>query len=152
MNDDSKFFLMFGSMFAGIGGLFAVIGIIFAINTHSFVKTAESLQGTVIDSKLRSYKDSKGRSSSAYFPIVKITPSSGQETIFESHTGSKPPAFKKGQQVEVLYPPQDPDSVMINSWFELWFLPTIFTGLGSIFVVVGGAVLIIPLRRLISVK
>ncbi|BAY08881.1 DUF3592 domain-containing protein [Calothrix sp. NIES-2098] len=150
--DDSKFFLLFGSIFAGIGSIFAVTGIIFVINTNSFVRTAESIQGTVIDLKLRSSTDSKGRHSSAYYPIVRFTPSSGEPIIFESHTGSKPPSFTKGQQVEVLYHPQKPDSTTINSWFELWFLPTMFTGLGSIFVLVGGSVLVIPFRRWVSLK
>ncbi|OUL27776.1 hypothetical protein BV378_08385 [Nostoc sp. RF31YmG] len=150
--NDSKFFLVFGSIFAGIGSIFAVTGAIFVINTHSFVGTAESIQGTVIDLKLRSSTDSKGRSSSVYYPVVKFTPSSGEPTIFESSTGSKPPAFSKGQQVEVLYNPQKPNSAMINSWLELWFLPVMFTGMGSIFVLIGGVVLIKSFRNMASFK
>ncbi|BAY24591.1 hypothetical protein NIES2100_43860 [Calothrix sp. NIES-2100] len=152
MDADSKFFLLFGSIFAGVGSIFAVTGIIFVINTHSFVSTAESIQGNVIDLKLRSSTDSKGRSSSAYYPVVKFTPSSGETIIFESNTGSSPPAFSKGQQVEVLYNPKQPNSAMINSWLELWFLPGMFAGMGSIFVLIGGVALFQPLRRLISFK
>ncbi|OUL22547.1 DUF3592 domain-containing protein [Nostoc sp. 106C] len=150
--DDSKFFLVFGSIFAGIGSIFAVTGIIFVINTHSFVGTAESIKGTVIDLKRRSSTDSKGRASSAYYPVVKFTPSSGEPTVFESNTGSKPPAFSKGQQVEVLYNPQKPNSAMINSWLELWFLPAMFTGMGSIFVLIGGVALVKSFRNLASFK
>ncbi|MDZ8050494.1 MAG: DUF3592 domain-containing protein [Aulosira sp. ZfuVER01] len=150
--DDSKFFLIFGSIFAGIGSIFAVTGVIFVVNTHSFVGTAESIQGTVIDLKLRSSTDSKGRSSSAYYPVVKFTPSAGEPTIFESNTGSQLPSFTKGQQVEVIYNPQKLNSAMINSWFELWFLPTMFTGMGSLLVLIGGSVLVTYFRRSVSLK
>ncbi|MBF2007665.1 MAG: DUF3592 domain-containing protein [Chlorogloeopsis fritschii C42_A2020_084] len=150
--DDSKFFLIFGSIFGGIGGIFAVIGIIFGVNTHSFVGTALSTQGTVIDLELRSSTDSKGRSSSVYYPVVKFAPSSGEQTIFKSNTGSNPPAFTKGQQVEVLYNPQKPNSAMINSWLELWFLPAMFTGMGLIFVLIGGVTLVKSFPHLLSFK
>ncbi|MBW4564695.1 MAG: DUF3592 domain-containing protein [Mojavia pulchra JT2-VF2] len=150
--DDSKFFLTFGSIFAGIGSIFAVTGIMFGINTHSFVGTAVSTQGTVIDLKLHLSTDSKGRSSSFYYPVVKFAPNSGEPIIFESNAGSKPPAFTKGQQVEVLYDPQKPKSAMINSWFELWFLPAMFTGMGSLFVLIGGTVLVKSFPRLVNFK
>ncbi len=150
--NDTKFYLVFGSIFAGIGSIFAVTGIIFIINTRSFIDTAVSAQGTVIDLKLRSSTDSKGRSSSVYYPVVKFTPSNGEPTTFESNSGSKPPAFKKGQQVEVLYHPQEPNSAMINSWLELWFLPGMFTGMGSLFVLIGGVPLVKSLSYMISVK
>jgi hypothetical protein len=152
MNEDAKFSLMFGSIFAGVGCIFAVTGIIIGLNTRSFVATAIPAQGTIIDLVLRSSTDSKGRSSSVYYPVVKFTPNSGEPTIFESNTGSQPPAFTKGQQVEVLYNLRKPNSAMINSWFELWFLPAIFTGMGLLFVLIGGAALVKSFRRLMSFK
>jgi hypothetical protein len=99
---------------------------------------------------LRSSTDNKGRSSSVYYPVVKFTPNNGEATTFESNSGSKPPAFRKGQQVEVLYDPQQPDSAMINSWLELWFLPGMFTGMGSLFVLIGGVPLVKSLSYMIT--
>lgn len=84
--------------------------------------------------------------------MVKFAPSSGEQTIFKSNTGSNPPAFTKGQQVEVLYNPQKPNSAMINSWLELWFLPAIFTGMGSIFVLIGGVALVKSFPHLLNFK
>jgi hypothetical protein len=37
---------------------------------------------------------------------------------------------------------QAPESAMINSWLDLWFLPGIFTGMGSLFAVIGGIPLV----------
>ncbi|RCJ37315.1 hypothetical protein A6770_14365 [Nostoc minutum NIES-26] len=153
MNEDTKFLRIFGSIFAGIGSIFAVTGIIIGLNTRSFVATAIPAQGTIIDLVPRSSTDSNGyHSSYVYYPVVKFTDRSGEPTVFESKAGSDPPAFSKGQQVEVLYNPQKPNSAMINSWHEFWLLPVIFTSLGLIFVLIGGIVLIKSFPRLMSFK
>ncbi|MBD2361156.1 DUF3592 domain-containing protein [Anabaena minutissima FACHB-250] len=131
--DDTNFLRLFGSIFAGIGSIFAVIGIIIGLNTRSFVATSVKTSGTVIDLIRRS---------KVYYPVVKFTPSSGDPTTFEANSGSNPPAFKKDQPVEVLYHSQEPNSARINSWADLWFLPVIFTAMGSLFVLIGGIALI----------
>lgn len=130
--DDTLFFRVFGSIFGGIGSIFAITGIIVAVNTRSFVVTSVKAPGTVT---------SFIRSSKVHYPVVKFTPSSGDPITFESNSGSNPPAFKQGQQVEVLYNPQQPSSAMINSWGELWLLPIIFTAMGSLFLLIGGIAL-----------
>lgn len=149
-NQAAKFLVMFGSIFAGVGSIFAVTGIIMGLNTRSFVSTAIPTQGVVIDVVKRSSTDSKGRSSSVYYPVVKFTTPSGEPTVFESNLGTYPPQFRKGNEVELLYNPQQPDSVMINSWMDLWFLPVMFTSLGSIFVLIGGVPLIKAFSILMS--
>ncbi|QHG14682.1 DUF3592 domain-containing protein [Nostoc sp. ATCC 53789] len=152
MNEDTKFFRIFGSIFGGVGSIIAVTGIMIALNTRSFVTSAIPAQGTIIDLVQRSSTDKKGRSSYAYYPVIKFTARSGETTVFESNSGSNPPEFAKGQQVEILYSPEKPNSAMIKSWLSLWFLPVMLTGLGSIFALVGGVVLIKSFPRLISSK
>ncbi|PHJ57965.1 hypothetical protein VF14_28395 [Nostoc linckia z18] len=142
MNGDTKFFLIFGSIFGGVGTIITVTGIIIGLNTRSFVASAIPTQGTVIELVQRWSTDNKGRSSYVYYPVVQYTTRSGESTVFESTSGTNPPQFAKGQQIEILYVPDKPGSATINSWFSLWFLPLMFTGLGSIFAVVGGVVLL----------
>ncbi|MBX9256680.1 DUF3592 domain-containing protein [Desmonostoc muscorum CCALA 125] len=153
MNGDTKFFLIFGSIFGGVGSIIAVTGIIIGMNTRSFVAAAIPAEGTVIELVQRlSSPDSKGRRSYIYYPVVQYTTRSGESTIFESNSGSSPPQFAKGQHVEILYTPDKPGSAMINSWLTLWFLPLMLTGLGSIFAVVGGVVLLKSFPGLMSSK
>ncbi|BAT54012.1 hypothetical protein NOS3756_29760 [Nostoc sp. NIES-3756] len=149
--DDKQFFLMFGSIFGGIGSIFAIIGVLIGLEINSSVGTVKT-QGTVIDFERVKSVDSEGHSHEYYYPIVSFTPSSGKTTTFESRTGSYPPAFSKGQQVEIVYNPQQPSSAMIYSWFDLWFLPTMFTGMGSIFALIGGIALIKSFPRLLILK
>ena len=145
----SKVTKIVGSVFAGVGTLFTVIGVVNALDTRSFVTTAIPAQGTVIDVVRRSSSDSDGDVSYAYYPVIKFTPSSGAANIFESNTGSNPPSFSKGQTVEVLYNPQQPNSARINSWFSLWGFPAIFIGVGSVFAVIGGVLIVVkpPLKQ-----
>ncbi|MHC0062451.1 DUF3592 domain-containing protein [Nostoc sp. UIC 10890] len=152
MNEDTTFFRIFGSIFGGVGSIIAVTGIIIGLNTRSFVTSAIPAQGTIIDLVQRSSTDNKGRYSYVYYPVVKFTTSSGETTVFEANSGSNPPEFTKGQQVEILYSPEKPNSATINSWLSLWFLPIMFISLGSIFALVGGIVLVRSFPRLIGSK
>ncbi|WP_445638238.1 DUF3592 domain-containing protein [Nostoc sp. DSM 114161] len=141
MNKDTKFFLIFGSIFAGIGIIIAVTGIIIGLNTRSFVAAAIPAQGTIIELVQR-WSTDNGRSSYVYYPVVQYTTRSGESTVFESNTGANPPQFTKGQQVKILYIPDKPDSATIDSWVSLWLSTLILTGLGSIFTLVGGSILL----------
>ncbi|MFN6561379.1 MAG: DUF3592 domain-containing protein [Nostoc sp. ChiSLP01] len=153
MNGDTKFFLIFGSIFGGVGSIIAVTGIILGINTRSFVSAAIPAQGTVIQLQQRlSSPDSKGYRSYVYYPVVQFTTRSGESTVFESNSASNPPQFAKGQQIEVLYSPDNPGSAQINSWLSLWFLPLMLGGLGSSFALVGGIVIFKSLLGLMSSK
>ncbi|MBD2441068.1 DUF3592 domain-containing protein [Nostoc sp. FACHB-110] len=143
MNKEDVIFLrLFGSIFAGVGSIFAISGIFIALNTHSFVAKGISTQGTVIDLVRHTSRDSNGRRSTAYYPVVKFTPNSGDPVTFEANSGSNPPAHQRGQQIDILYNPQEPEAATINSWFNFWFLPTMFIGMGSLFVVIGGIPLV----------
>ncbi|MEH1824675.1 MAG: DUF3592 domain-containing protein [Nostoc sp.] len=147
MNQDIKFFRIFGSIFGGVGSILTITGIIIGLNTRSFVTSAIPAQGTVIDLVKSSSTDKKGRTSYVYYPVVKFTARSGETTIFKARTATNPPEYIKGQQVEILYNPQKPDSAIINSWLSLWFLPAMLTGLGSIFALIGGIVLVKSFSR-----
>ncbi|MBU7582497.1 MAG: DUF3592 domain-containing protein [Nostoc sp. TH1S01] len=139
---DVTFFRVFGSIFAGIGSIFVITGIIIGVNTRSFFGKSISTQGTVIDVVKHKSRDSNGRSSTNYYPVIEFTANSGKLVEFEANSGSNPPTYTQGQKVEILYNPQEPESAMINSSADLWVLPAIFTGLGSIFVVIGGISLV----------
>ncbi|BAY15914.1 hypothetical protein NIES21_17350 [Anabaenopsis circularis NIES-21] len=142
-NEDVSFFRLFGSIFAGIGSIFVVTGIIVGVHTRSLIGKSISTSGTVIDLVRHTSRDSNGRSSTAYYPVISFTSNSGKPIEFEANSGSNPPAYTQGQKVEILYNPQEPESAKINSWLDLWFLAVMHTGMGSLFVVIGGIPLVI---------
>ncbi|MBD2677496.1 MULTISPECIES: DUF3592 domain-containing protein [Nostoc] len=82
-----------------------------------------------------------GRGKTRIYQLLHTT-RSGESTVFESNAGTNPPQFAKGQQVKILYIPDKPNSATIDSWVSLWLSTLILTGLGSIFALVGGSILL----------
>jgi hypothetical protein len=66
--------------------------------------------------------DSDGGSTAS--PIVEYTVN-GKTYSFEGDNSSNPPVYEKGQKVEIIYDPQDPETAQINSFYERWMMPAI---------------------------
>jgi hypothetical protein len=59
-----------------------------------------------------------------YSPVIEFE-ANGQTFTFEGDNASDPPAYKVGEQVEVIYDPANPDTAQINKWTERWLFPII---------------------------
>ncbi len=125
-----------------IGWLFALIGLGLVIggyftyrHTFDFVENALMAQGTVTDLTRSARSGSSG--SDTYRPVVTFHDHEGQLVEFVSGVGSSPPAYRKGEVVEVLFLKEDPQDAEINSFFNLWFLPVLLSGMGAVFTLVG---------------
>lgn len=130
--------LRFTALILGvIGSVFTVIGVTTGVNTHSFVNSAITTQGTIVNFSRRLSTDSKKQSIYYYYPVIKFTAQNGEPTTFESNVGSNSPAYTQGQQVEVLYNPEQPKSAQINSWVELWIISVVFGGVGPLLLLGG---------------
>ncbi|BAZ42750.1 hypothetical protein NIES4101_87200 [Calothrix sp. NIES-4101] len=141
--DDLMFFRLFTSLFLGVGGVFAIAGVIIGVNIHSHIRSSLITQGTVIDYVQYTYKDEDGIYVKTYHPIVQYKPINEEPLVFEDSSSSNPPAYKKGQKVEVIYNPKLIEVASIYSRFDSWFLPSLFTGIGTILILIG----LIPLLR-----
>ncbi|MGD1948944.1 MAG: DUF4870 domain-containing protein [Leptolyngbyaceae cyanobacterium] len=99
-------------------------------NRISWLATLSSTTGTV--SKIREKTDDDG--DIVYQPVVKF-----QGVLEDSYEVSplfwaSPPAYKKGESVSVLYPPNEPQSAIIDDWTEKWSLVTVALVISSILV------------------
>jgi hypothetical protein len=93
-------------------------------NTSNFIDSARKAQGTVV--ALRSGA-----------PEVKFRTEQGREIQFTSSVSSKPPSYSVGETVEVLYPPDQPDKAEVNSFMTLWLGVIIVGVLGTVFSLIG---------------
>ena len=59
-----------------------------------------------------------------YSPIVEFD-AKGQTYSFDGETASDPPEYEVGQEVNVIYYPDDPNTAQINKWSERWLFPSI---------------------------
>jgi hypothetical protein len=116
----------------------------FVHHTRTFLATAVTAPGEVIALERRRSSQSSG--GGTYYPVVQFQLPNGERVRFEGQVGSAPPAYQEGQRVEVLYNPEQPRSARIRSFLELWFLATLFTGMGGLFLLIGGVPLISQFR------
>lgn len=101
------------------------------VHAMRFVSGAERTTGTVIE---LSSEFSDG--DEVFYPIVRFTTAEGRSVEFESSSGSSPPSESVGDQVDVLYDPDDPEDAQISGFFHLWLWPLVAGGLSLMFGVV----------------
>ena len=114
-----KFFLV-------AGFLFVVAGLYQYDKISEFAAAAVEARGTVIGMERSSNGTSK--------PVVEWTDHTGIPRILYSNAGSNPPGFFEGEQVTVLYSPDDPKypvTARIDSTFQLWGLPIFLVCFGA---------------------
>jgi hypothetical protein len=123
-------------------------------NTRSFLAHASRAEGTVIALQPRypnntSSSNSTLNSSSTsitFAPMVRFS-HDGQVIDFTASTASNPPSYHIGETVPVLYLPSAPFKAKIDSFFSLWGGPLIVGGLGAIFLLIGGLMILLPRLR-----
>ena len=106
-------------------------------STRDFLAEAATADATVVE-----LARSRSSDSTTYKPVVQFTSRDGQAIEFISSTGSNPPSYSRGEKVEVLYRPDDPQDARINGFFSLWGGALIVAGLGVVFFLVGGGLLL----------
>lgn len=132
-------------------GVAMLAGAVYMCNdAQSFLAGAAHAQGTVADlqrTESLSHDDNHTYTSVSYYPIVQFTDASGKRIEFTSSSGSNPPAYSRGDQVDVLYQADAPEKARINSFLSLWFGPLLVGGLGVVFTALGIVLVVVPMRR-----
>lgn len=131
-SDGTRAFLILPAVFCIVGlGLLAP-ALWLGYSSWSFLQTAQSAQGTVIELEWNGDSDN-----SASRPVVRYEVR-GEPYQARGYVWSSPPSYAVGESVRVLYPPGQARAGQIESWFELWFLPTLLGGMGLLFGGIGG--------------
>lgn len=118
-----------------------------ATQTINFTASAARTDGVVLRLDRRYSTDSDGNSGYLYYPVVQFTSSSGRAVEFRGSAGTRPPMYRKGERVAVLYDPETPDDARIDSLSDLW-LGSLITGtIGFAFTGIGAGFLIVRARR-----
>jgi len=125
--------LIIALVFSLVGCPFLGFGLYEAGQTWHVLTTFKPAPGQVVDN---TYSAGDNDSSGAYYPVVEFKPEDSKPVRFTDGVGTLPPDYEAGDPVEVLYNPNNTAEAYINSWKRLWFLAALFTGLGSIFVII----------------
>lgn len=128
--------VLVGLIFAGVGAILAIIGFGFGYNSWSFTSGARKADGKVI--RLVQTTDRRGTTSA---PVIRYAVD-GQTFEVQSSVSSSPPAYSVGDHVAILYPPEHPHQGRLHSFTELWVAPLVLGGMGTLFFIIGVAVVL----------
>jgi len=126
-----------------IGALaFAVIGVcllapglfILATTAMEYLKM-DAAEGTVIEIRVRSAVKTGGAQMSS--PIIRYVSKDGAEHVARAARSYSRSPFQEGDRVPLRYDPATPDTVMIDSVFEVWGLGLLLSAFGAAFVFAG---------------
>lgn len=121
----AKVFLTLGLSLAVAAGISA------AVVAHSN-SAGRHADGTVVE-----LVPSGHGSSPRYRARVEFATPAGVRVRFLSSISSNPPPAQLGQHVDVRYNPDDPHDATINSYWQVWFLPTLFGIISAPFLLLG---------------
>lgn len=110
--------LIFGNLF--LAG-FCLWGVYAAYISWQLENEGVTTTGTVM--RLEESNSSEG-GCCVYSPVIEFNVN-GQTYSFESDNASDPPAYDVGEEVNVIYHPNDPNTAQINKWSERWLFPII---------------------------
>jgi hypothetical protein len=110
--------------------------------TRAFLCKACEVTGTVIAMEEVAPQNPGASELETYRPVIVFTSREGHQAQFESMASSYPPKYAVGDKVRVLYDPDQPHQARIHSFHDLWFMPSLFGGLGLVFTALGTGLLI----------
>ena len=117
------------------GALAACLGFGLFVYRISFVHSAERATGVVVE--LRPVREEHGQV--GYAPVFHFTSGDSKSIEVKSDLSSSPPEYTVGQRVTVLYDPKTPESAFIDSFWDVWGLPTVVVSLSALSFCVGAA-------------
>ena len=123
---------LFVLIFGGIGViLLAIAGIVY-FREQKFLSVAEQVSGTVVDLDLSS--DSDG--SSAFCPVIEFNTKAGEPVRYYGNVCSNPPSYQIGEQVDVVYDPQDITHVQMTGFWSQYTGVVVLSCIGLPFLLI----------------
>ena len=144
----SKPITKFEIFFSLIGFLFISLGVSFTTSTQNFIGDALKINAT-----LARYEMTRSRNSSTimYTPVFSYVVN-GETIETAASYSSSSRSYRPGDSVEVFVSKEDPYKMKENSFSALWLLPIIFSGLGSLLILIGSGILVHVYRSSIKAK
>lgn len=127
-----------GLVLIGIGLLPGCLGGLLCLSRLSFLRRTVRVIGLVEEMTLMHRLNRH-----VYQPKITFTAQNGKKVRLVSLGQSNPPRFRVGQEVPLIYEPQQPHGARIRSFGSLWFAPLLFVSFGMLFFFIGLILLIL---------
>lgn len=128
-----------GGVFLAVGLAVASVGGFFYLGTQDLLENGLRSTGKVIQLN-------KPGSSRYFTPVVQFETPDHKTITASCKTGSNPPTHKVNDSVTVIFRATSPEDIYLDEPLELWLAASILGGIGSIFLLVGGGMLVWSFR------
>ncbi len=115
-----------GSIFTAIGAPLLILALYYYTDNQLLVNSGELVTGKVISTPEQ--------------PVFEYE-FNGNTYDYQSSVSSSPPSYELGEEVMIYVNTEDPHDILINTFSDRWFGITLFGIMGSIFFLIGVAVL-----------
>ena len=137
-------------IFLVVGLSVASGGIYLGMKRTEFLQTTATGYGIIVDFNSKTSSSDNG-TSTVYYPVVEYSPESAalaqRKIRFQHDIGTSHPSYRRGEEVKVLYSPQDPNKAIIDQGWMNYFGPLLMVALGLIFTIVGASLMIKQRRQ-----
>lgn len=106
-----------------VGAALLAFAIWLASDSIKFLYGSLHAEGVVVELVEKAGKDRDNNHMMLWYPVVEFTAQPDQTIHFESRLGSSPSMYSKGQSVDVVYQPFNPQDARINSTMDMWYMP-----------------------------
>lgn len=123
-----------------VGPVFTIVGLVtMALAVYLGIQRSQFLESALqADGEVTQLNRKRSDDSYVYYPVVEFKlPGSYDVLSFEHESGSNPPSYAIGEQVVVLYDPDNPHSAIIDAGIMNWFGTGIAGILGTVFSLAG---------------
>jgi len=138
---------MKGNSFMGwiifYGALFSIGAILAYFAFSEYSKTQTLLhKGIKTTATVKNFVTSNSNDGTMYAPIFEFKDRQQNSHIFESGISSKPPAYKIGEKVKIIYNPLNKEKVKTISFWGLYRGSVILFMIAAPFLILGGSYLL----------
>jgi len=128
-----------GVGFALVGAFFLGIGIYFTYARLDFLGRCSEAKAVVVDIYWEEGYDSETGYYRIAYPVFQFADQrTGEQVTARSSVGGPSPSCSVGQEVDILYDPENPTAdVLVKSFWDLWMAPVVCLPVGSMLTIVG---------------
>ena len=121
-----------GTIFMSLGGIMLAVVVYLSASNYQFSQRAIPVKGKVIDYDTYQSRNDNGGSTTMYTPTYQYK-FKGKSYTYKSTTSSSSQNYKIDETVDVLVDPEKPQEILIDSFWEKWFLSILLGFMGFIF-------------------
>ena len=118
-----------------IAGLYVLFGgLVSWYRTRNFLASCVKTKGVIVSHHYQTSNDEEDKTTTS-FPIFRFNhPITGMEYTVRSNVSGR---LEEGQEIEILFDPQDPENAKIDNLSHTWMIPIVVTFLGVFFSFLG---------------